>query len=47
MIRSISNKIKKINFENFQNNYKLNFNFKNLNIINGHFIEDKEKNVYI
>ena len=42
VIRSLSNKIKKINFKNFNNNCKLNinFNFNNLNIINGQNQDD-------
>lgn len=46
MIRSDSNKIKKINFQKFKNNCRLiNFSINNFNIINGEYIEDKEKNI--
>ena len=45
VIRSLSNKIKKINFKNLENNCKLNINFNfnvnNLNIINGKSNEEK------
>lgn len=54
MIRSVSNKIKRINLNKFKNNCKLNINFNfnvnNLNIINGQLNEeqiniDKDKNL--
>lgn len=46
MIRSDSNKIKKINLQEFKNNCRLiNFSINNFNIINGEYIEDKEKNI--
>ena len=45
VIRSLSNKIKKINFKNLENNCKLNINFNfnvnNLNIINSKSNEEK------
>ena len=46
IIRSLSNKIKKINFNNFKNNFNfnvnLNFNINNINIINTKSNEDKD-----
>ena len=43
VIRSLSNKIKRMDFLNLNKNCNLNinFNFNNLNIINGNFKEDK------
>ena len=47
MIRSMSNKIKRINLNKFKNNFKLNINFNfnvnNLNIINGQLNEEQIK----
>lgn len=48
IIRSLSNKIKKIDFKNFKDNFKLNvnfnFNINNINIINEKSKEDKNNN---
>ena len=48
IIRSLSNEIKKIDFKNFKDNYKLNvnfnFNINNINIINERSKEEKNKN---
>ena len=48
IIRSLSNEIKKIDFKNFKDNFKLNvnfnFNINNINIINEKSKEDKNNN---